>query len=70
VEPAKWVARLREAGADPLLKIELTAGHGGVSGRYERWKETAYEYAWMLDVLGALAPAGATPVQAIPSAEA
>ncbi|MEA9985010.1 S9 family peptidase [Subtercola sp. RTI3] len=52
VEPAKWVARLREAGADPLLKIEMTAGHGGVSGRYERWKETAYESAWMLDVLG------------------
>ncbi|RFA14436.1 oligopeptidase B [Subtercola boreus] len=76
VEPAKWVARLREAGADPLLKIELTAGHGGVSGRYERWKETAYEYAWVLDLLGALsmlgalAPAGATPVQAIPSTEA
>ncbi|MEF2975845.1 S9 family peptidase [Subtercola sp. YIM 133946] len=52
VEPAKWVARLREAGAEPLLKIELTAGHGGVSGRYERWKETAFEYAWLLDVLG------------------
>ncbi|MDF2442680.1 MAG: hypothetical protein JWR01_883 [Subtercola sp.] len=72
VEPAKWVARLREAGADPLLKIELTAGHGGVSGRYERWKETAYEYAWMLDVLGSAdqAPAGATPVQAPPIAGA
>ncbi|PPF84102.1 oligopeptidase B, partial [Subtercola sp. Z020] len=52
VEPAKWVAKLRAEGADALLKIELTAGHGGVSGRYERWKETAYEYAWMLDVLG------------------
>ncbi|CAN5180838.1 S9 family peptidase [soil metagenome] len=52
VEPAKWVARLRESGADPLLKIEMSAGHGGVSGRYERWKETAYEFAWMLDVMG------------------
>jgi len=53
VEPAKWVARLREAGAPALLKIEMTAGHGGVSGRYERWREVAFEYAWMLDVLGA-----------------
>ncbi|MCU1482759.1 MAG: oligopeptidase [Subtercola sp.] len=52
VEPAKWVAKLREAGAPALLKIEMSAGHGGVSGRYERWKETAYEYAWLLDVLG------------------
>ncbi|UFS60110.1 S9 family peptidase [Subtercola endophyticus] len=52
VEPAKWVAKLREAGAPALLKIEMSAGHGGVSGRYERWKETAYEYAWVLDVLG------------------
>jgi oligopeptidase B len=52
VEPATWVARLREVGAPALLKIEMSAGHGGVSGRYERWKETAYEYAWMLDVLG------------------
>jgi oligopeptidase B len=52
VEPAKWVARLREAGAPALLKIEMTAGHGGVSGRYERWREVAFEYAWTLDVLG------------------
>src|SRR5690606_3866022 len=28
VEPAKWVARLREVGADPLLKTEMVAGHG------------------------------------------
>jgi oligopeptidase B len=52
VEPAKWVARLREAGANALLKTEMSAGHGGVSGRYARWNETACEYAWMLDVLG------------------
>ncbi|WP_230671306.1 S9 family peptidase [Rathayibacter sp. Leaf248] len=52
VEPAKWVARLREVGAPALLKIEMTAGHGGVSGRYERWREVAFEYAWTLDVLG------------------
>lgn len=53
VEPAKWVARLREAGAsDVLLKTEMSAGHGGVSGRYEKWKEVAFEYAWVLDRAG------------------
>ena len=52
VEPAKWVARLREVGADALLKTEMVAGHGGASGRYDAWKEIAFEYAWILDVLG------------------
>ncbi|MFJ4252879.1 S9 family peptidase [Microbacterium sp. NPDC090003] len=53
VEPAKWVARLREAGAsDVLLKCEMVAGHGGVSGRYNSWRERAFELAWMLDTLG------------------
>jgi oligopeptidase B len=52
VEPAKWVARLREAGADVLLKCEMVAGHGGVSGRYNSWRERAFELAWLLDVLG------------------
>lgn len=52
VEPAKWVARLREAGAsDVLLKCEMTAGHGGVSGRYNAWRERAFELAWLLDTL-------------------
>ena len=36
-----------------LLKTELDGGHGGRSGRYEAWRERAYEYAWALDVLGA-----------------
>ncbi|GAA2222756.1 S9 family peptidase [Herbiconiux moechotypicola] len=58
VEPAKWTARLRDVGAPVLLKTEMSAGHGGVSGRYERWREVSYENAWMLDVLG-LADAGA-----------
>lgn len=49
VEPAKWVARLREAGADALLKIEMAAGHGGVSGRYSAWRERAFAYAWVID---------------------
>jgi oligopeptidase B len=35
-----------------LLLTEMSAGHGGVSGRYERWREVAQEYAWMLDRLG------------------
>lgn len=52
VEPAKWVARLREAGADALLKIEMVAGHGGASGRYNAWPERAWELAWLLDRLG------------------
>ncbi|WP_136709068.1 S9 family peptidase [Agromyces sp. H66] len=49
VEPAKWVARLRDAGADALLKIEMAAGHGGVSGRYSAWRERAFAYAWVID---------------------
>jgi oligopeptidase B len=51
VEPAKWVAALRhtKTGANPLLlKTEMVAGHGGISGRYERWKEAAFQYAWVL----------------------
>lgn len=52
VEPAKWVARLREVGADALLRCEMEAGHGGVSGRYSAWNQRAIELAWLLDVLG------------------
>jgi oligopeptidase B len=51
VEPAKWVAALRHTKTDGnpvLLKTQMTAGHGGISGRYERWKEVAYQYAWLL----------------------
>lgn len=55
VEPAKWVAKLRatKTGDSPLLlKTEMSAGHGGVSGRYEKWREVAFEYAWVLDTVG------------------
>ncbi|MBF6438386.1 S9 family peptidase [Nocardia cyriacigeorgica] len=55
VEPAKWVAKLRATAtgdAPILLKTEMSAGHGGVSGRYEKWKEVAFEYAWVLDTVG------------------
>ncbi len=51
VEPAKWVAALRHTKTDGnavLLKTEMSAGHGGISGRYERWKEAAFQYAWVL----------------------
>ena len=57
-EPAKWVARLREAtegidGAGPfLLKTELGAGHGGPSGRYDAWKDEALVFAFLLDTIG------------------
>lgn len=54
VEPAKWVAQLRHvAGADALLKCDLSGGHGGVSGRYEKWRQSAFETAWELDRMGA-----------------
>ncbi|WP_369370278.1 S9 family peptidase [Promicromonospora sp. Populi] len=52
VEPAKWVARLQAAGAPAMLKIEMSGGHGGVSGRYSAWEQVAFEHAWTLDVLG------------------
>ena len=51
VEPAKWVAALRHTKTDAhpvLLKTEMSAGHGGISGRYERWKEAAFQFAWLL----------------------
>ncbi|WKD58116.1 Protease 2 [Corynebacterium capitovis DSM 44611] len=55
VEPAKWVAKLREmaTGGEILLKTEMQAGHGGVSGRYASWRQTAFEYAWLLAKSGA-----------------
>ncbi|MFD7844964.1 S9 family peptidase [Nocardia sp. NPDC059764] len=56
VEPAKWVAKLRATktgDSQLLLKTEMSAGHGGVSGRYEKWKEVAFEFAWVLDTVGA-----------------
>ncbi|WP_067531239.1 S9 family peptidase [Nocardia crassostreae] len=55
VEPAKWVAALRATKtghSQLLLKTEMSAGHGGVSGRYEKWKEVAFEFAWVLDTVG------------------
>ncbi|MET1034520.1 MAG: S9 family peptidase [Arthrobacter sp.] len=56
VEPAKWVQKLREnnTGSEPVvMKIEMDGGHGGASGRYEGWKDRAWDYAFVLDALGA-----------------
>jgi len=54
-EPAKWVAKLRDMKTDRnllILNTNMKAGHGGVSGRFRRYKETALEYAFMLKLLG------------------
>ena len=54
-EAAKWVARLRELKTDSnllLLKTDLEAGHGGMSGRYQALRDVALEYAFLLKVLG------------------
>ena len=51
VEPAKWVAALRHHKTDRhpvLLRTQMAAGHAGISGRYEKWKEAAFQYAWLL----------------------
>ena len=56
VEPAKWVARLRETttGTEPIvLKTEMDGGHGGASGRYSRWRDMAWDYAFAADAVGA-----------------
>jgi len=54
-EPAKWVAKLRalkKGDAPLLLKTNMEAGHGGASGRFRRLKETALNYAFMLELAG------------------
>jgi oligopeptidase B len=54
-EPAKWVAKLRAMKTDDnrlLLKTNMEAGHGGASGRYRRYRDIAFQYAFMLDLIG------------------
>ncbi len=54
-EPAKWVARLRanKTGSSPLLyRTTMEAGHGGKSGRFQRFREVAEEYTFILDQSG------------------
>ncbi|WP_314301680.1 S9 family peptidase [Kocuria palustris] len=56
VEPAKWVAALRHENPDKreqiLMRIEMAGGHGGASGRYQQWRDNAWEDAWALERLG------------------
>lgn len=54
-EPAKWVPRLRDrmtGDGEILFRCEMNAGHGGASGRFRRYKETALVYAFLLDRVG------------------
>jgi oligopeptidase B len=56
-EPAKWAAKLRAMKTDRnrlLLRTNMGAGHGGASGRYDFLRETAFKYAFILDVLSAV----------------
>ena len=54
-EPAKWIAKLREMRLNkksPLyMYCNMDTGHGGASGRFERYKEVALEYAFLLDLV-------------------
>ncbi|MDO4255012.1 MAG: S9 family peptidase [Kocuria sp.] len=72
VEPAKWVAALRHAYPEQadhvLMRIDMTSGHGGASGRYQSWRDTAWEDAWILERLNLISyptqaetPAGDIP---------
>lgn len=54
-EPAKWVARLRARKTDDnllLFKIDMDAGHGGAAGRYDRYRDVAFDYAFLLHLAG------------------
>jgi oligopeptidase B len=54
-EPAKWVAKLRTVKTDEnrlILKTFMGAGHFSSSGRYDYLKDTAFDYAFVLDTLG------------------
>jgi oligopeptidase B len=54
-EPAKWIAKLRALKTDQnllLLHVDMEAGHGGKSGRFQRYREIAMEYTFVLDQAG------------------
>jgi len=54
-EPAKWVAKLRALKTDNnllILDTDMTSGHGGASGRFEKYRRTSLEFAFMLDQVG------------------
>ena len=67
-EPAKWVAKLRRVktgGNRLLLRTNMDAGHGGASGRFQRYKELAFIYTFLLDLAG-LADSSPAPVNTLP----
>jgi len=54
-EPAKWIAKLRAMKTDQnpvFLHVDMDAGHGGKAGRFQRYREIAMEYAFLLDQAG------------------
>ena len=54
-EPLKWVAKLRDhwqGNTKLFLHMNMDAGHGGKSGRFRRYRESALEYAFLLDLAG------------------
>jgi oligopeptidase B len=68
-EGAKWTAKLRSKKTDKhllLLKTNMGAGHGGASGRYDHLRDTADDYAFILQELGC-SPAAAAPQKAAAS---
>ncbi len=70
VEPAKWVAKLRASAAnghDVLLRTEMAAGHGGVSGRYKAWRDRAFTLAWILDRMGLADKMGVSAGPSVPA---
>ena len=63
-EPAKYVARLRDLNTSDrpvLFRTNMEAGHGGKSGRFKRYRESAEMYAFMLDQLGVARAPGSAP---------
>lgn len=54
-EPAKWIAKLRALKTNQnklIMRCNMEVGHGGASGRFQRYKEVALEYAFLLDLEG------------------
>lgn len=54
-EPAKWIAKLRDMKTDKhilVMDCNMNAGHGGASGRFERNRIVALQYAFILDLAG------------------
>lgn len=61
-EPAKWVAKLRSTMTNDalvILRTDMSSGHGGASGRYDRYREVAMQYAFLLDRVGWREPGSA-----------